>query len=74
MTFGCPRKSGPPMVLDLSSSRVARSEIRLAMQQGHEIPASWALDKDGNPTTDPKAAWEGFVLPFGDTRAIRDTR
>ncbi len=66
MAFGCPRKDGPPMVLDLSSSKVARSEIRLAMQEVHEIPLGWAQDKDGKPTTDPKAAWEGSMLPFGD--------
>lgn len=66
MAFGCPRRNGPPMVLDLSSSKVARSEIRLAMQQGKKIPLGWALDKNGKPTTDPKAAWEGSVLPFGD--------
>ena len=66
MAFGCPRKDGPPLVLDLSSSKVARSEIRLAMQQGREIPLGWALDKDGKPTTDATAAWEGSVLPFGD--------
>lgn len=30
-----------------------------------ELPEGWALDKDGNPTTDPEAALEGSILAFG---------
>ena len=66
MAFACPRKDGPPMILDQASSKVARSEIRLALSQGHEIPPGWALDGEGNPTTDPRAAMGGSMLPFGD--------
>lgn len=65
MAFACPRPDGEPVVLDMSSSRVARSEIRLAMEEGRPIPGDWALDRDGNPTTDAAAAWAGSVLPFG---------
>ncbi|MHB0870121.1 MAG: Ldh family oxidoreductase, partial [Chloroflexota bacterium] len=37
----------------------------LAAKRGESIPLSWALDKEGEPTTDPKAAIEGVVLPLG---------
>jgi LDH2 family malate/lactate/ureidoglycolate dehydrogenase len=44
---------------------VARAKIRSALTRGETIPDSWATDKDGNRTTDPKAALEGFLLPIG---------
>lgn len=60
-----PRKSGPPLVIDQSSSVVARGEVMVHAQQGKNIPAGWALDSDGNPTSDPKAALAGSMLPAG---------
>lgn len=60
-----PRKSGPPLVIDQSSSVVARGEVMVHAQQGKSIPEGWALDADGNPTTDPKAALAGSMLPAG---------
>lgn len=35
------------------------------MKEKRDIPLGWALDKDGNPTTDAAAANEGVLLPFG---------
>jgi LDH2 family malate/lactate/ureidoglycolate dehydrogenase len=43
---------------------VARGKIYLAQRRHESIPDTWAIDKDGNPTTDPKSALEGFVLPM----------
>lgn len=60
-----PREGGPPLVIDQSSSVVARGEVMLHAQQGKPIPEGWALDGDGNPTTDPKAALAGSMLPAG---------
>ena len=53
------------MVFDYATSASARGEIQVAARDGHSIPEGWALDKDGNPTTDPAAALEGVQLPFG---------
>ncbi|MBD3305970.1 Ldh family oxidoreductase [candidate division KSB3 bacterium] len=55
-----------PIVFDLACSTVARGWIVLAMKQGEEVPEGWALDKEGNPTTNAKEAYEGSVLPIGD--------
>ena len=66
IAFAWPREGAPPMVLDMASSRIARSEIRLAAEQGRDIPAGWALDPDGEPTTDAATALAGTVLPFGE--------
>jgi LDH2 family malate/lactate/ureidoglycolate dehydrogenase len=53
------------LALDMSSSVVARGKIRLAALSGESIPAGWALDAEGAPTTDPKLALKGSLLPLG---------
>ena len=40
----------------------------VAAKEGKPIPLGWALDKDGNPTTDPKAGLDGSMLPVGGTK------
>ena len=54
-----------PFVLDISLSAVAGGKLLVAAKNGEEIPAGWATDKDGRPTTDPKIGFEGFLLPLG---------
>ncbi|MBL0141004.1 MAG: Ldh family oxidoreductase [Betaproteobacteria bacterium] len=63
--FGVPNPGGMPIILDMAISVVARAKIRNAFKRGESISPSWATDKDGNPTTDPKAALDGFLLPIG---------
>lgn len=53
-----------PMVMDIAVSGVARGKVYLARQRHEKIPETWALDKHGNPTTDPAAALEGYILPM----------
>jgi len=54
-----------PLVLDMSSSVVARGKIRKALRMKQSIPLGWALDEEGSPTTDPSAALKGTLLPIG---------
>jgi len=54
-----------PIVLDMATSESAAFKIQSAANRGESIPQGWAIDKDGNPTTSPKAALEGALLPFG---------
>ncbi|MCX8507009.1 MAG: Ldh family oxidoreductase [Alphaproteobacteria bacterium] len=54
-----------PVVIDLSLSEVARGKIMVAAKANKPIPLGWALDSDGNPTTDAAAALKGSMLPFG---------
>lgn len=65
IAFAAPRTGKPPLVVDLSLSVVARGKVMNAKKAGKEIPAEWALDADGNPTTDPNAALEGSMQPIG---------
>jgi LDH2 family malate/lactate/ureidoglycolate dehydrogenase len=48
--------------IDLSTSLVARGNIIAAQKEGKAIPLGWALDLEGNPTTDPDEALMGTVL------------
>jgi LDH2 family malate/lactate/ureidoglycolate dehydrogenase len=52
------------VVMDLANTAVARGKIYLAAERGTAIPEGWATDADGNPTTDPRAAIEGLILPM----------
>jgi (2R)-3-sulfolactate dehydrogenase (NADP+) len=63
-----PRRAAPPVVVDLSLSEVARGKLMLAAREGKAIPPGWALDKDGNPTTDARAGLEGMMLPAGGAK------
>lgn len=63
--FGWPRPGGDPYVFDFATSVAARGEIELYHRDGRQLPEGWALDAEGNPTTDPGAALQGAMLPFG---------
>jgi len=65
---GAPSGSGPPFLVDMACSVVARGKLKFAAQRGEPIPEGFALDKDGRPTTDGQAAFEGVVLPFGGVK------
>ncbi len=62
---GAPEGARDPLMIDLSLSEVARGKVMLAAKEGRPIPAGWALDAAGQPTTDAKAALAGSMLPLG---------
>jgi LDH2 family malate/lactate/ureidoglycolate dehydrogenase len=62
---GAPAGRHPPFLLDMSPAVAARGKIRRAERRGESIPLGYALDAAGRPTTDPKAALAGVVLPIG---------
>ncbi|MGQ0675695.1 MAG: Ldh family oxidoreductase [Rhodospirillales bacterium] len=68
IAFAAPRAEAPPVVVDLSLSKAARGRVMAAAQRGEKIPEGWALDKEGRPTTDAKAALDGVMLPLGDAK------
>lgn len=63
-----PRKGHTPISVDLSLSEVARGKLMVAADKGEAIPLGWALDLDGNPTTDPQKGMEGSMLAMGGTK------
>ena len=60
-----PRRGADPLLIDLSLSEVARGKLMVAAKEGRSIPLGWALDANGEPTTDPKAGMEGSMLAIG---------
>ena len=63
-----PRKDRLPLVIDLSLTEVARGKIMVAANEGKPIPAGWAFDRDGRPTTDARAALTGSMAAIGGAK------
>src|ERR1700722_701684 len=57
-----------PLVLDMATSLVSMGRIHDHANRGEPIPEGWALDADGNPTTDAAAAKSGAIAPFGGAK------
>ncbi|KZL08476.1 (2R)-3-sulfolactate dehydrogenase (NADP(+)) [Pseudovibrio axinellae] len=68
IAFAAPNHEGDPLVIDLALSRVARGKVMAAQRAGKSIPEGWSLDKAGQPTTDPKEALEGTMIPIGEAK------
>lgn len=58
-------EGGVAFGFDFSTSAVALGKITMAVAAGESIPLGWAVDADGQPTTDPKAALEGSLVSAG---------
>ncbi len=63
-----PREDAEPVMIDLSLSHVARGKVILAARDNKPIPDGWALDSEGRPTNDAKAALEGSMQPAGGVK------
>jgi (2R)-3-sulfolactate dehydrogenase (NADP+) len=68
IAFAAPLQGREPAVVDLALSKVARGPIAAAKQRGESIPEGWALDADGNATTEPDKALQGSMIPLGDAK------
>lgn len=59
---------GAPFMMDTATSLVSMGEIHDHANRGVPIPDNWALDAEGNPTTDAEAAKSGAIAPFGQAK------
>lgn len=57
-----------PFVLDMATGLVSMGQIHDHAHQGRALQPGWALDADGNPTTDAEAAKQGAIAPFGQAK------
>lgn len=57
-----------PFVLDMATSLVSMGQIHDFANRDQPLQPGWALDTDGNPTLDAKAARDGAIAPFGDAK------
>tara|TARA_R110002110_G_scaffold20396_3_gene82874 strand:- start:223 stop:1209 length:987 start_codon:yes stop_codon:yes gene_type:complete len=56
---------GIALQFDQSTTTVALGKITMAKAAGETIPEGWAVDADGDPTTDPGAALQGSLVSMG---------
>lgn len=70
LAFATPVAGGPPLVFDIAVSGVARGNVLAAAREKRPIPADWAIDEEGRPTTDPQAALRGAMLPMAGHKGI----
>ncbi|MDE1150767.1 MAG: Ldh family oxidoreductase [Azospirillaceae bacterium] len=63
LAFAAPIAGRPPLVIDMALTLTTRAKIVAAQKAGQPIPSDWAVDADGQPTTDPTAALEGALGP-----------
>ena len=64
--FAAPREGRDPLVFDQASSAMANGDVQIAAREGRQLPQGTGVDRDGQPTTDPKAVLDGgALLPFG---------
>lgn len=63
-SVSAPAGKNPPMMMDMANTGVARGKIYLARQRHEKIPLGWALNAQGEPTTDPQEAIDGIILPM----------
>jgi uncharacterized oxidoreductase len=68
IAVGLPRRDGPPIMLDMTSSVVAGGKIEVKRARGESLPEGWMIDGEGKPLTDPEQFFgppHGAVLPLG---------
>ncbi len=68
IAFAAPRRNADPILVDMTTSIVAEGKIRLAINQGVQVPEGWLIDGYGEPTTEPndfKDDPPGAILPLG---------
>ena len=59
-----PTGDNKPIIIDMATSKVAKSRFLQAKREGVPLGEGWALDADGNPTTDPDKGIQGLVCPM----------
>jgi (2R)-3-sulfolactate dehydrogenase (NADP+) len=68
IAFACPRRDAEPLVIDLAMSAAARGKIKQAAIRNESIPAGWAFNAAGEPTTDPHEALDGTMAAIGGAK------
>jgi uncharacterized oxidoreductase len=68
ISIGIPRRSGGPIVLDISTCAIAEGKLRNMLHSGTPVPAASIIDAEGRPSTSATDFYgppQGALLPFG---------
>ena len=75
IAFAFPAGEEPPIVIDFATSAAPFGKIEIAKRKGASIPSSWAIDRHGNPATEPDQVIDGgALLPLAAPANPVDTR
>lgn len=66
VSFGIPSEPSP-LIFDMATSAISFGALLKAKTLNQKLPPNVAIDKEGNPTTDPATAIEGATLPFDNS-------
>lgn len=69
-SLAVPGTHGVAFVIDQSASVVAQSEVVRRARTGMALEPGWAMDADGQPTTDAQAALGGTMMPSGGAKGV----
>jgi (2R)-3-sulfolactate dehydrogenase (NADP+) len=70
LAFACPRVDQPPLVIDQSTSVVAKVVVIDAQRRGVPLQPGWALDDEGQPTLNAEAALSGSLCAVGGYKGV----
>jgi LDH2 family malate/lactate/ureidoglycolate dehydrogenase len=71
IAYAIPTGPTRPLVLDMAMSTAANGRIAIMQRLGQELPQGWALDKLGQPTTNPADFFDdGAGAPIGGPKGI----
>lgn len=65
ISIGMPAADKHHMTVDMATSNGAYGKVIAARNAGQPVPEGWAVDREGNPTTDAQNALDGSLTPFG---------
>jgi LDH2 family malate/lactate/ureidoglycolate dehydrogenase len=60
--------SDEPLILDMATSAISMGKVLASAREGRDLQPGWAVDADGQETTDAKRAIEGALSPFGGAK------
>ncbi|MFC1798868.1 Ldh family oxidoreductase [Thermodesulfobacteriota bacterium] len=65
IAYAIPTGDEPPIVLDIATTVASFGKVKVTAQKGETLPPGWMVDRKGEPLTDPKRIYDGFLLPIG---------
>ena len=71
ISYAVPAPNGEvSFLVDQSATQVAWTAVKRAAEEGNPIPLGWALDAEGEPTTDAEAGLAGSMAPAGGVKGF----
>lgn len=59
-----------PTIMDMATSAVSRGAIAVYAEREEPLPPGWAVDRAGAPTSDPRAALAGMLMPMAGAKGF----